>query len=161
MNKDLLRKTLAFVASLILIGLVAGAQYYAGWQFSLTILYFLPILIGVQHVGKWPGFVVAVLCGVASYLVNREFVEAYELNLVLYWNGAAHLAFFLIFALLLSSLESSLQRERRINKNLETLMTLSPADSRGWLAPGPAMPDSTPEIEQAPQEGLSQPGPGV
>lgn len=177
MNKDLLTKTLALGASLILVALVAAAEYY-GRPISFTIFYLLPIFIAVHNVGRIPGLIVAGLSGACAVYIDLTLNPVYALNEnhVLYvhqivgvWNGLALTSMFVIFALLVSSVEAALKREKRINQNLESLLTLSPADSRGWLAPSgtlpdfmqdkPATPDSNPDIEQtpAPDEGIKQP----
>lgn len=162
---DLLRKSLALIASLILVALVAAAEYY-GRPISFSIFYLLAIFFCVHNVGRWPGIVLAVVCGATWLVMELNFNPIYSdrghsVNrvdpMIGYWNGFALTGVFVIFAVLVASLESALQREKRINQNLETLLTLSPSDSRGWLAeptPSPsAEPSPPPEVQQTPQEG--------
>ena len=174
MNRDLLRKVLAFLASLILVALVAAAEYY-GRPISFTIFYLLPIFIAVHNVGRVPGIIIAGVSGACAVYIDLTYNPLYALNeihplfiheLVGMWNGLALTSMFIIFAVLISSVESALKREKRINQNLESLLTLSPADSRGWLPQsGPLpdfiandpMPESSQALEQTPNEGIKQP----
>lgn len=126
---------LAFVGSLVMVALLGLAVYFAGWEYSLSIFFLLPIFLCVHYAGKWPGVVMALVSG-ATLLVLDLFVSGhpYTHQIIGYWNGVALVGFFLIFTVLMASVEEALHREKGINRNLESLLTLAPYDQQ-WQLP--------------------------
>jgi hypothetical protein len=139
-TKNLPDKTqiLVLIGALALVTLLGLANFWIGWEYSFGFFYLLPIFIGVHYVGKWAGLFLAVLSGItwlamelhSNPLANTELPSARPD--VCYWNGMALLGFFVIFALLMASVETALQKEKGISRNLETLLTLAPYDQQGW-----------------------------
>jgi hypothetical protein len=180
---------LVFLGSLALVALLGAASYWIGWQISFAIFYLLPIFLCVHLVGRWAGLVLSVAASVmwvaleltsnpipvfqrqadegdAIRLVlasstRPQRIEIGYLPIITYWNGLALGGFFVIFTLLLSSMEAALEREKRINQNLETLMTLAPFEAKGVAYPPE---EDSGEIEQAAIQGAEkgskeEPGP--
>jgi hypothetical protein len=158
-----LTQVLVLLASLAIVALLGGASYRLGWQISLAIFYLVPIFLCVHHIGRWAGLVVSVLA-CATWLtlelnVNPLYAQRnprHELfhvhPIIAIWNGLALGGFFVIFTLLLDSIESALHREKRINQNLENLLTLAPFEETG-RSPSAARPETFLPKESLPGEG--------
>src|SRR5438132_10492843 len=113
----------ALVTALALVALLGVANYKIGWQVSFAIFYLLPILIVVHNVGRWPGLIVSVICGITWLVVELESNPLYRLHeshilyldsYFAYSTGIPLTGLFIILTLLVASVESSLGRAKAI-----------------------------------------------
>lgn len=130
------KQFLIILASLALVVLLGLANYLLTWEISFAIFYLLPIFLCVHNVGRMSGIIVSLAAGATWFTVEAVSAPHYSHPIFGYWNGTALLGVFLIFTLLMASVEESLKREKSINKTLESLLTLAPSDQQGWLATG-------------------------
>jgi hypothetical protein len=150
---------LILLGCVALTAVVAAGNFWVGWQISFTIFYLLPIYIAVANVGRWSGLLLAVASGIIWLINDLRFAQRFEMPgdpnygyWVCCWNGLALLGFFVIFALAIASLESALEREKSINRNLQSLLTLAPYDQGGWQLPSddnpqPVSPEGAPRTD--------------
>jgi diguanylate cyclase (GGDEF)-like protein len=101
-------------AGILLVGLVAVLDCLTPWEVSLAILYLIPITLVVWGAGKWPGVLVSCASSVASLLIDVLSSPPYPHPAIPYWNSVVRLGFFLISALMLSSLKRALDREKEL-----------------------------------------------
>jgi hypothetical protein len=137
---------LLLLGAVILVALLGLASLYATWQFSFAIFYLLPIFMAVHFVGKWSGLLLSVFAGMTWLAVELQSNDVSE-PLAIYWNGWALTGVFVIFSLLLASVEAALDKQKGITRNLEELLTLAPYDQEGW-----EMPVARPAPRPAPTE---------
>lgn len=97
---------------LILLAIVGGIDYLTGPNFSLSILYLIPVLLVSWYAGKLPGILIS-FAGALVWLVTGLLSKNYYAHPVeLYWNDIMELIFFLVVSVLISTLKNSLQREK-------------------------------------------------
>ncbi len=96
-------KTAGVVGGLMLLAVVAAADYITGYQLTFFIFYLLPILFVLRGAGQGLAFAMAVLSAVVWLLVNMAAGEHYTDLLTPLWNMAIRLSVFLLIIILVSS----------------------------------------------------------
>lgn len=115
---------LPIASSLALVLLIGVLDYLTGYEFSIALLYFLPVALASLLVGRRSGVTVSVLCALVWFSAEVLARHRYQHSLALYWNTAVRLGIFLTVSLLLSRLQASASRERSQRKKLEELNRL-------------------------------------
>lgn len=97
-----------FVLCLVLIALVATADYLTGYELSLSILYLAPIFIATWVHGRDSGIMVSLIAAIA-WLVSTSFTNhTYSHPFYHYWDAAIQFLTFTIFGLLIARLKLAL-----------------------------------------------------
>lgn len=104
------------VVGLIGIGLVASADYLTGYDRAFGFFYLLPVGFVAWFVGEWAGIAISCIGALAWHLANLRDDAVSSSSIVLYWNSATRLGFFLVVALLLSKLKNALERESALSR---------------------------------------------
>jgi hypothetical protein len=99
--------------SIFLVLLAGWIDYVTGVEVSLSILYLLPVSMGAWFVGRRVGVVLSFLGSATWFLADFFSARTYSHPLIPYWNALVMFGFFLITAVILSTLRVSLERERR------------------------------------------------
>lgn len=111
-----LPKPLVITLSVIILGMVGIIDYLTGPNFSLSILYLIPVLLVSWYAGRVPGIAISFACALIWLTASLLGKNYYEYPVVLYWNDLMELAFFLTVTILITALKSSLQREMLLAK---------------------------------------------
>ncbi len=101
---------------LIGVAVVATADYLTGYDPALGFFYLLPVGFVAWFVGERAGIVISCIGAVAWHVANLHDGAVSSSSIVLYWNSATRLGFFLVVALLLSKLKNALQRESALSR---------------------------------------------
>ena len=91
-----------------LIGIVGVLDYLTGYEISFGIFYFLPIFLATLALGRRAGVAASLLCAVVFFFADYLYRQSYPHPLILYWNAAVHLGFFLIVVFAVSALNAAL-----------------------------------------------------
>ena len=120
------RISAAFViaAGLVILGFIGLLDYHSGREISFGVFYFLPIWLVTWHFHLRAGIIFAVLSALVWLTVENASGVTYSSVLVLYWNGASRLVYFLTFAFLLSNLGEKLRQSRQEVKRLSSLLPI-------------------------------------
>lgn len=100
----------------LLLVAVGSIDYLTGPNFSLSVLYLIPVLLVSWYAGKLSGIVIS-FAGAFVWLVAGLLGKKYHAHPVeLYWDDIMELIFFLVVTILISALKNSLQREKLMAK---------------------------------------------
>ncbi len=89
-----------FLAESLLLVLVCGViDWFSGYEVSLSLIYGVPILIGVWFSGRQTGFLVAILCGIAWWWADILAGHVYPHFLLAIWEPASRFAYFAFVAI--------------------------------------------------------------
>ena len=113
---DRLSKPFVILACAGLIGIVGILDYLTGYEISFGIFYFLPIFLATLALGRRAGVAVSLLCAVVFFFADYLYRQSYPHPLILYWNSAVYLGFFLIVVFAVSALHAALERERGLSR---------------------------------------------
>ena len=101
-----LPKQNAIALALVLVLLVALADFYTGYEISFSIFYLSAIVLSTWFVGKWFAQFISVL-SVVSWLIGDLAAGAvYSAKFVPAWNAVIMLCFYTVMVRILSSLRS-------------------------------------------------------
>ncbi len=116
-----LRPIPVFILALVLIALVAVADYLTGYGVRLALLYLVPITLATWFGGLRMGVLVAITT-VLTWVASFHSIHPYSHAVYYYWEGAVMIATFLTFVLLLDRLRAALARaDERFLRVLEGL----------------------------------------
>lgn len=99
--------TLALVASFVLLGLILLLDANTGPEFSLSILYLLPVILASWAAMRGAGYFVAVLAAAIWFVTDAAYVS-YPNPFAPYWNAFARLGILTVLAATISRLRSLL-----------------------------------------------------
>lgn len=106
--------TCVVTAGTALVVLVGGIDYATGPDISLVVLYLFPVFLVTWFAGTGIGMVISVLSGIAWFTADVLTAASYAHPSVPYLNFCTKLGFFLIVNATVSSLRTSLDREREL-----------------------------------------------
>jgi len=106
------RRTLVTASGLALVASVAVLDHLTAGKLSLSILYLVPILLVAHTAGRGPGVVLAAASALAWLAVDQTTGPVRFSAAILVWNLGLRLGLFLATALLLTTLNGALERER-------------------------------------------------
>ncbi len=108
---DTYDKNFLTVFGFILIAGLAVIDYLTGYEISFSFFYLIPVALIAWYSGKNIALVATLVSAVVWQIVNLEAGESFSHNLIPVWNALTRLGFFVIVAILLVKLKSSLQHE--------------------------------------------------
>jgi diguanylate cyclase (GGDEF)-like protein len=97
-----------------LVGLVGGIDYLTGPDISVVVLYLFPVFLVIWFAGPGAGMVISLLSGIAWFTADVLTDLSSSHPSVPYLNFITKLGFFLIVNATVSSLRTSLDREREL-----------------------------------------------
>ena len=134
------RQGITLAISLALVGAIAVADVYTGYEIRLAILYLAPIALSTWFIGRNAGILIAVLA-VTGWLLSFRSEHLYSHIVYLYWEGAAIVATYVIFVLLLSRLKEALansdDRFAKVVDGLDAMVFVEDAQSHRILFANP------------------------
>ena len=109
-------------ASLALVLLIAVADLVTGYEFTLSILYLLPIFLTTWRVGRGAGIGVSIVATIAWFFTDLLAGHEYSHPFYRYWEALIKLGIFAIFGAMLVRLKLALERsDQRLVTVLERL----------------------------------------
>lgn len=103
-------------AGFILIGIIGFIDYWTGYEFAFSVFYVLPISLITWVASQRSGFTASIVSAVVWLVADITSGQSYSHSLVPFWNTLIRFTFFVIITLLLSSLRSSLRREKDLSR---------------------------------------------
>jgi len=108
------RKTFLLALEFILVIVVGWVDYITGPEYSLLLLYLIPVLTTAWFVGKWASVAISVEGAVVLLVVDVVWQKHSSESVALYWNDLSILIFFLLVTYIIASLKSALEREKLV-----------------------------------------------
>jgi class 3 adenylate cyclase len=100
-------KVVATTAALVLALALGYVDYVTGREWAISAFYLLPISLAAWVAGRWPGFIVGVLCTCLAFFSDMLSGPAYQDLLIPVWNAVMLLVFFVVVCWLLTDFRRS------------------------------------------------------
>ena len=104
---------LTALEAILVIG-VGWVDYITGPEYSLLLLYLIPVLTTAWFVGKWASIAISVESAVVLLVVDVAGQKHFSESVALYWNDLSNLVFFLLVTYIIASLKSAFEREKLV-----------------------------------------------
>lgn len=104
------------LAAVLLVLLVGYVDYATGFEVSFAFFYIVPVAVAGWWVGLGTALAVSVLSAGVWLLANWLAGDPLARSLVVYWNAATRLGFFVVVSVLLHRLRAALERERALSR---------------------------------------------
>jgi signal transduction histidine kinase len=144
------RRSKAFLitSGFTLVLLIGVADYVTGAELSISIFYLIPISLSVIFVNRRVGVLLSVFSSAAGLATDLMVGHTYSHRIIVYWNNATQMAFFLIIVFILSALKIEYEKTVKLNADLQdAFVKLSKTkDQLEWKAQDLAR--SNAELEQ-------------
>lgn len=90
--------------------LVGAVDYLTGYEISMSVLYLGPVAMAAWYAERWTGIAIAVFSCASWYFADLAAGNQYSHSAIPVWNALVRFGYFLITALLLTTLRRSLRR---------------------------------------------------
>jgi len=107
-------KTFLLVLESILVIGVGWVDYITGPEYSLLLLYLIPVLTTAWFVGKWASVAISIESAIVLLVVDLVWQKHSSDTVALYWNDLSNLVFFLLVTYIIASLKSAFEREKLV-----------------------------------------------
>jgi signal transduction histidine kinase len=111
--------TLGFILVLI----VGAADFITGTELSISIFYLLPISLAAWFINRRTGIFLSIVSSAVELATDIIAGRSYSHPIIVHWNYAVHLGFFLIIVLILSALKMEYEKTMKLNANLQNTLT--------------------------------------
>lgn len=105
-------KRVVMVLGLVLIAGVGSLDYLTGPDYSLSVLYLIPVIMAAWFGGRLSGGIISSVAAVVWLLAELASKNHHVHSVVLYWNDAMELMLFLIVSFIIAALKSALEQEK-------------------------------------------------
>jgi len=118
-------KLFLITSGFTLVLLVGAIDYITGAELIVSIFYLIPISLSVFFVNRRVGVVLSVLSSAVGLTTDLMVGHPYSHPIIVYWNNAIQLGFFLTIVFILSALKNEYGKVVKLNVDLqETLSDL-------------------------------------
>ena len=118
-------KPFLIISGLIFVLLVGFVDYATGSELNVSIFYLIPISLSVFFVNRKAGVFLSIASAVVSLAADLMAGHNYSHPMIIYWNSAVQLGFFLIIVFILSALKIEYEKAVNVNADLQdTLVEL-------------------------------------
>jgi diguanylate cyclase (GGDEF)-like protein len=107
-------KTSIFIISLLLIFAIGWLDYITGTEITLGEFYFLPVAFATWYIGPRYGWIVSLLCVLASYFADRLGGIKYSNFIIPIYDGLVGFAIYGFFVFLLARLKKDLEMQKQL-----------------------------------------------
>lgn len=97
------------VISLLMIAVVGLIDHWTGYELSFSIFYLIPVSFAAWYVRGQLGFIICILSAGTWLYIDLASGHIYDNQAIPFWNTLVRLGFFVIIALLLRKIKSSLE----------------------------------------------------
>jgi signal transduction histidine kinase len=112
-------KPFLIISGFTLVLLVAVIDYITGAEISVSIFYLIPISLSVLFVNERLGVVLSVLSSAVGLTTDRMVGHPYSHPIIVYWNNAIQMGFFLTIVFILSALKIEYGKIVKLNSDLK------------------------------------------
>jgi signal transduction histidine kinase len=121
----LTRQSEAFLitSGFILVLLVGVMDYVTGAELSISIFYLIPISLSVLFVDRRSGVLLSVLSSAVGLTTDLIVGHPYSHPIIIYWNNAIQMGFFLIIVFILSGLKKEYKKTVDLNIDLQDALS--------------------------------------
>jgi len=112
-----LSRAIALAIAAIGLAIIGSANYWTGYDISLSLFYIGPIALATWYAGRQAGCAFAVLACMTWYAADAASGHQYSYALIPMWNAVVRLGCFLIIAILLDAVGSG---ARALNRQART-----------------------------------------
>lgn len=119
------RRWLVFVGCVIILVLSGWLDYATGYEMGFFVFYSLPVGLTAWYIGKWPAILIALGASLTWWLADRLAGQVYSSTFSLWWNNSVHFSSFLINAVTISKIKTSLDARHQLENEL--------VDARGQI----------------------------
>jgi signal transduction histidine kinase len=116
-------KAFIITSGFTLVLLLGVVDYVTGAELSVSILYLIPISLSTLFANRRLGVFVSVFSSAVGLTTDLMVGHPYSHPLIIYWNNAIQMGFFLIIAFILSALK--MEYEKAVKLNIDLQNTLS------------------------------------
>ncbi len=116
-------KPLLTISGFTLVLLVAVIDYMTGAELNVSIFYLMPISLSVLFVSRKVGVLLSIFSSMVGLTADLIVGHPYSHPIIVYWNNAIQMGFFVTIAFILSALKT--EYEAIVNLNIELQATLS------------------------------------
>ena len=107
-------KTFLLVLESILVIGVGWVDYITGPEYSLLLLYLIPVLTTAWFVGKWASVAISIESAIVLLVVDLVWQKHSSDTVALYWNDLSNLVFFFLVTYIIASLKNAFEREKHM-----------------------------------------------
>jgi signal transduction histidine kinase len=124
-SKYLTRQSKAFLikSGFTLVLLVGVIDYVTGAELSVSIFYLIPISLLVLFVNRRVGVLLSVLSSAVGLTTDLMVGHPYSHPIIVYWNNAIQMGFFLTIVLILSALKIEYGKIVKLNIDLQNTLS--------------------------------------
>jgi signal transduction histidine kinase len=126
-NRSIRRQPKPFliISGFILVVLLGVVDYITGAELSISIFYLIPVSLSVLFVNRRVGVFLSVFSSAMGLTTDLMVGHPYSHPIIIYWNNAVQLGFFLIIVFILSALKMEYEKTVKLNTGLQdTLVEL-------------------------------------
>lgn len=105
-------KSFLLALGFILVVGVGWVDYITGPEYSLLLLYLIPVLTTAWFVGKWASVAISVESAIVLLVVDVVWQRRSSESVALYWNDLSNLVFFLFVTYTIATLKNAFEREK-------------------------------------------------
>jgi hypothetical protein len=116
-------KGLVLASCVALLALFGWIDYLTGYEMGFFIFYSLPVGLAAWHLGAGPGIVMAFAAALTWWLADRLAGEKYSSAFLFFWNTAVHFGAFVINAVAIAKIKTSLDQRHRLQDELDQMRT--------------------------------------
>ncbi|MEA5511230.1 diguanylate cyclase [Crocosphaera sp. UHCC 0190] len=110
---EYLPKLLVFSLGFLLVVIIGTIDYLIRLDISLSIVYFIPIILVTWFVGRSSGILISLLSSFSWFLADLV-SNKYPYSWLIAWNTGVRLVIFLLITYLLSELKAAYEREKKL-----------------------------------------------
>lgn len=111
--------TVLITSGVTLVLFIGTLDYLTGTELSISIFYLLPIALMVWFVNRRRAVLFSIFSSTVGLATDLLAGHRYSHPIILYWNNAVQLGFFVIIVLLLSALRTEYEETVKLNADLQ------------------------------------------
>ena len=116
-------KPFLIISGLILVFWVGFVDYVTGSELNVSIFYLIPISLSVFFVNRRAGLFLSIASAAVSLVADLIAGHNYSHPMIIYWNSAVQLGFFLIIVFILSALKIEYEKIVKLNAGLHAALS--------------------------------------
>jgi len=116
-------KTFLFAGTVIILFSIGIADYITGQEISLAIFYLIPISLTAWYANRNAAVSMCIISSLVEFTANSAAGRTYSHLYIAFWNSLVLLGFFLIYALILSEIETEYATKVKLIDKLDNSLS--------------------------------------
>ena len=141
-------KAFLITSGFTLVLLVGVIDYVTGAELSVSIFYLIPISLSVLFVNRRIGVFLSVFSSAVGLTADFMVGHPYSHPIIIYWNNAIQMGFFLIIVFILSALKMEYEKTVKLNIDLQDTLSDLKRTQDGLERKSQDLARSNEELEQ-------------